>query len=428
MYKLQVLTAPLEKDFLRYKKLVRNFIWDDKKPKISYQRLISDFSKGGLQLRDLRIIDKSVKFGRAAQMLDNKVNSFWKNALSYMMKVDLNYLLSCNFNKNDIVKLLPNTLFKDVLINWAERNYFSPVSVNEILSQNLWYNSHICKLNRWLFNESLFKAGIKRVIDIYDLDEGSFYTYDYFLQMFLNAQIDFVTYYGVVSSIPDHWARILKRNEPSPQPKESWLEQFKLKCTKAKTSKIMYSFLRDEAALDNSTLLLLWNNDLRTNIVQKKFDKMFISIKKITSSTKLHYFQYRILVRALTTNVNVARWDQNVSPLCSFCNNFRETSIHIFTKCVEVKKIWNSLVKWMKYMHKINIVLQQTEIIFNNFSGPHADLVNITKFYIYKTKVQGTTLNFRNMICAVNTIKSSEHIISLVTGKHRLFQLKWCEY
>lgn len=53
VYKFQVLMSPSQKDFVEYKKLVVGLIWDGKRSKISYDRLIASFKNGGLQLRDL---------------------------------------------------------------------------------------------------------------------------------------------------------------------------------------------------------------------------------------------------------------------------------------------------------------------------------------------------------------------------------------
>lgn len=51
VYKLQVLPSPTEKQIMNYKKMVVNFIWDGKKSKIAYNRLIASNINGGLQLK-----------------------------------------------------------------------------------------------------------------------------------------------------------------------------------------------------------------------------------------------------------------------------------------------------------------------------------------------------------------------------------------
>lgn len=294
-------------------------------------------------------MNQSLKLARVAMLLDSNNEELWKQYfLSTVGMIDVNYLFSCNMFKKDVLKVFPQSVFREMLYYWAQNNYHSPDTVNEILQQNLWFNSHIKKANRWLFHKQLFLAGIKRLIDIYNLDEARCYTYQEFIELCEN--VDFVTYYGICASIPKLWMNTLRQNQPSPLPKQSWPQTFEL-LTQGKPSSNIYNFLRDKAASDNSSLLILWNNDLRLDLQLKEFDRLFVKIRKLTVSTKLRYFQYRILVRALTMNIRVAKWDSSVSPMCTFCNGFLETTVHMFAQCEIVqKKIWNPLKKWFQYM------------------------------------------------------------------------------
>lgn len=69
-YKMQVLPTPPAKFMLQYKKLITQFIWNKKRSKISYQRLIASYNQGGLQLRDLTLASKSLKMARIGEILD----------------------------------------------------------------------------------------------------------------------------------------------------------------------------------------------------------------------------------------------------------------------------------------------------------------------------------------------------------------------
>lgn len=277
----------------------------------------------------------------------------------------------------------------------------------------------------------MYDAKIYKIIDLFDLDSGAFYTFDTFKELFPNVDVDFLLYHGIVSSIPRSWRHELKLNNPSAPNEITWHEKYEKIIHSGKPTKTLYNFFRDSVATDASVLLVLWNNDLKTTLTQKKFNKLFIKIKKMTSSTKLRYFQYRIIVRALTLNTHVARWDPEVSPLCTFCETYCEDTTHLFTECVHVKKIWLALKKWCKYMHDINLQLPSRTIIFNDYNGPHSELINmyilITKFYVYKTKVQGNKLKFNVLMTDINRVKMIEKTIYNVQNKIRLFSLKWVE-
>lgn len=432
MYKLQVLMSPPAKDLVKYKRMITQFLWDNRRSKISYDRLIASFSQGGLQLRDLSLINTAIKMNRMYQILDDKYEAYWKNIIAQIhFRENASYLLQCNMSRNDIVKHVPDSYLKEMLMIWAPFNYTDPTSVNDILAQKLWYNSHIKIRTKWLFYVTLYENGITKIIDLFDLDTGRFYDYEQFCLEYGNNLVDYLTYYGIISAIPTEWRNILKKNLPSPL-SEKWLDQFNLLCSKGKPIKVIYSHFRDSKAKDNSTLILLWQNDLRTNIDKKKFGKLFINLKKITTSTKLRYFQYKILVRALTLNLHVSKWNPEISALCTFCDSSYETTIHFFVECTYVKKLWSAVIKWLNYHNQIKVSFSPMNIVFNNYSGPHCELVNmyilITKFYIYRARVQKSKLNFSHLIAEIFKNQNIERTIARLLGKQRYFSYKWNDY
>lgn len=347
------------------------------------------------------------------------------------MKVTHSYLFKCNMSEKDIVKWIPNSIYKDMLKHWSKKNFNQPDNVNEILAQNIWYNSNLKKNSKWLFNRPMYQSGVHKLIDLFDLDTGKFMPYQDFITLYPDAT-DFVSYYGIISTIPKSWLAVLTQNLPSGATQMEWSTQFNDLVKKGKISKIMYNHFHNETAADNDTLRILWNNDLRLKLDLKQFQKIFLAINKITSSTKLRFFQYRILVRALTLNIHVAKWNSEVSPLCTFCDTSNETTIHIFAECVNIKTLWLALKKWCKYIYGISIQLTTKDIILNNFKGPHRELVNmfilLTKFYIYRCRVQKTKPNFSNLMVEINKIKSTEKITANMTGKTKQFEYKWVQY
>lgn len=225
---------------------------------------------------------------------------------------------------------------------------------------------------------------------------------------------------------------ILKQNAPSTQDTQIWYDEFIEMTQKGKITKIIYNHMRGKSALDNSILRILWNNDLKLTLQQKQFEKIFIMYKKITTSTKLRYFQYRILVRALVLNIHVSKWNKEVSQLCSFCDEYNETTIHLFVECTHVKKIWRAMKKWCKYIYQIDISLTPSDIILNNFKGPHKELINIMiliiKFYVYRARVQREPLKFTNVITEINKIRNIEKTIAVMQNRLNAFQYKWVQY
>ena len=61
-------------------------------------------------------------------------------------------------------------------------------------------------------------------------------------------------------------------------------------------------------------------------------------------NTYMRSFQYKILNNVLFLNKKLYTFGIKPSPLCSFCNLYDETPLHIFYECNAVKSSWADLV------------------------------------------------------------------------------------
>lgn len=89
----------------------------------------------------------------------------------------------------------------------------------------------------------------------------------------------------------------------------------------------------------------------------------------------------------------------------------------------------DSIKKWLKTRYNILFLINPTCILLNRYDGYRSDLINmyvlIIKFYIYKTKVQGNSLNFINAIADVNKIRQTEKSIAYKTNKCIKYNIRW---
>ena len=126
-----------------------------------------------------------------------------------------------------------------------------------------------------------------------------------------------------------------------------------------------------------------WEQTIRYEFSEKVWDNLYINVMKLTNSTKLRIFQYKIINRYLTTNINVARWDKNTSPLCSFCKDNEESLLHLFVQCKTVNKIWSALARWLYYYCNVQLIIEPQVILFNMYKDSFQDMVN-TNYTDYK--------------------------------------------
>jgi hypothetical protein len=66
----------------QYNTLIRNFIWDNKPPKIKYTTLIATIESGGLKLQDLQTKIEANKVMWIKNLLNIAVEQPWKSYLS----------------------------------------------------------------------------------------------------------------------------------------------------------------------------------------------------------------------------------------------------------------------------------------------------------------------------------------------------------
>lgn len=105
VYKLRVLPSPSDRLLIQIKKTIRNFIWNDKPSRISYSRLTASYENGGLQLRDLDLVNQSVKLAFFDTLINNKKakECIWKFWYLIHFGVSIDYLLQCNLKPKDIL-------------------------------------------------------------------------------------------------------------------------------------------------------------------------------------------------------------------------------------------------------------------------------------------------------------------------------------
>lgn len=100
---------------IKYKRMITKFIWGTARPKISYDRLISSFENGGQQLRDLIIINKSLKMAIPNKLMNKNIREFWHEFFEYQTGADASYIFSCNMNPKDVIKYMSVSLFQEVI-------------------------------------------------------------------------------------------------------------------------------------------------------------------------------------------------------------------------------------------------------------------------------------------------------------------------
>ena len=133
----------------------------------------------------------------------------------------------------------------------------------------------------------------------------------------------------------------------------------------------------------------------------------------------------------LYLNEKLFQFGKTQSPLCSFCHNEAETTLHVFHKCSVTKTLWNQLS-----------LIFETDLDFpdltpraalfgfisesdNNLKILQNHILLIFTLYIYQSRERGV-LNLNGLIKNVTRVKKLERKIASVCEKNTIqFNNKW---
>ena len=134
-------------------------------------------------------------------------------------------LWTAQLNSSDIVKELPQSYWRDVLLEWGRFTDLTPSNKPQVLNQQLWWNSKIRINNKLIHYKEWDKKGISHFEDILD-SEGKPLTQEK-LEEKLQIKIPFTKLAGLKKAIPREWWNLTK-NQESKEVKDIFKELQKL--------------------------------------------------------------------------------------------------------------------------------------------------------------------------------------------------------
>ena len=148
------------------------------------------------------------------------------------------------------------------------------------------------------------------------------------LEAKFDLKIMFTEYYGMKKVIPRTWYQMLK-GETEGEASYDWYD-------KHRESKIITK-LAYEHFIQNENLLQPILGMDQANIGYEDLLNAIMATTKITNYMKLRPFQYRLLNKAIITNVHLCRYNIRTYDLCTLCNLEKETLHHILYECCKIK-------------------------------------------------------------------------------------------
>ena len=335
---LSVLPSPNKNILDEIYKILKDFIWDGKKPKLSWETLSLEVEKGGLKLTNLKLFIHGLKISWIKK-LQNK--GTWQHLFQETICEDKT--LIWKLDEDSLMKMsksCKNRFWKEVLNSWR---YYKAHSKTDKLSYNcvsgypIWHTYWNINRNIHLKKPQFIEKNIKYIKDLLN-GEGVVYNHREFANV-TGININFLDYYSLIQlkegTVQDYQSSL---NYIDPY--------FRKIISLPKVSKNVYN------ALINQQIMVRNHENKREEILQVNFDwrSTYKLIKEVTMEANLQEFQYEIVHRILPTNKFLHMCNIVPSNKCYFCDQEIETLIHIFFDCIHIMALWKDISDWLSHI------------------------------------------------------------------------------
>ena len=364
-YPLSVCYCPLE-ILEKINKIIFQFLWEGKPPKIKRDIITADYSVGGLRAPDIKVVHEKAKISWIKRLIiDPNSNARWARLMWVMLKLDLNKL---NHKlPNSYLNFCDSPFHKQVLECWFTLKNRAPQNLEEIQNEYIFSNQYICSNNIPLEQKNFRGAGdnlkdltLKCIVN----DNGKFLTIPEIKER-LNWNISIYDYNIIRSSIPKKWTQQMLNRKPSMNVHSNITVSIKgilTNLARAKNKDIYWELIGNRKV--EATAINTWV-DLYPFLELVNWHKIFNAVHKNSIETYLQSFQYKVVHRIVNCRYNLYKWNIIESPLCIFCNH-SDTIEHHFFLCAFSKLFWEYVETWLTdlFQTENKITFAICEILF----------------------------------------------------------------
>ena len=414
VYKMTVLPNMPECMLKQFDNIIRNFLWNGKKSKIALATLQNMKHQGGLKLVNLRNKQDALKISWLKVIeKDEKMANLAYQFLNPTLRSDI-WLCNLNITDAGMIYTGANRFWTEVLQAWAKIHF----NTAELIDQTIWYNSNIRINGNVIFWEKYYTKGLLWLSEL--IVENKPIDRNVAEELYGMNFLDLLSIYHAYINAKT----VVIEDRDSGQ--LSVYEYFILQKSIAKKCYNILCYQPDPF----SVKLFKWIDELNEDFIEEEFISAFKCIYSVTNATKYRSFQFRLLHRAIITNIHLKNWGKIESDNCEFCHKERETYVHLFYRCEKIKPLWPKVITMTQNVDNIDEILSAKNIICNSLVLPKTNSVNcvclLFKQYIYKQRCFKKDLNFQEFNQMVNTVRNIEKYNAIRQGKLNVHNLKWC--
>ena len=304
--------------------------------------MIGPYEKGGLKSVDIDSKISALQLSWIKRLYDNN-NHPWKLIPKYLFKKHFGYeeifYPNLEISSPDIIPLF----YRNIIDKWCDIASCNLLTADAVYAQRIWNNRYIKINNKPVFNKELANYGVNYVRDFYDIN-GTLKTWDAFKTLCNSKNKFYFTWRQIIDSLPIEWKMVIIEDNGNIVSDETYTQHF-LRVTRKLTldkmsSREFYNIMIAKIFTKPSTEITLQN---RLNVEKIDWSSVYKLSGQITIDSYSRMFSFKLNHNILYLNKALTQMGIKNNTFCSFCNNFDETSIHLFSECNISLTIWRSL-------------------------------------------------------------------------------------
>ena len=313
-----------------------------------------------------------------------------------------------------VLKQVDNPFWKGVIESWIR--FSSVFSIPEqLLSNENIFNSDHTKFKNITY-ASWERKGVRVIGDLFE--DNKLLTWSKFKERY-NIPCNYLEYYGLLHSLPN----VLQQDQPNrwrqQHPNISARLHFLLShttFTQVLTSGLM---VNSRSTGDIARIERKWNRDVGV------FEPLSVLIvKNSISATRYISFQYKLVMRILTTNSFLRLIGKKETEHCTFCNNAPETLLHMFVTCIFVQRFWNDIARYLS-MYNLRELANKTKLFGDRESHLITHIVTVAKCVIYDARFKEVKPSFNQFKASLRRDFETEKLIAVRQDRLDEFKKKW---
>ena len=343
---------PVKNDIIiKIKRLFFNFIWKSK-DRIKRNTLIGSYQDGGLQMIDVELYEKSLKASYVRKIFGSKptINPICQYYLNRICKINL-ILLHGTFDTK-CLKILENIpiFYKEMLCSFSQclqRNNIMTMNAIQFLNEQIWFNRTFVYRGQCLYFKNWIDSGFIYVKDLFE-STGKFVSEKYVFEC-LKDKHNWLCEYVILKTTFKFYEEIFDCYT-APYIKNMTCNSFfingeRLHIDQLNTKIFYKAFVKKHFCTPISKKY--WCKKFNFSYDYNFFKNLYLRKIQKEPIAKLAEFNYKLLHNLLVTNIDLNKWDNNISKDCELCNTLEDRE-HIILSCNIAKPFWQKFEQIFK--------------------------------------------------------------------------------